>query len=102
MSPSEVEARLLAHPAVVEAAVVGVPDAEGIDKPIAVVVIGSESIDEVTPADLISWCREGLAAFKRPRDVRFVTELPKTATGKLQRFKVRRDLISEAETGVLQ
>ena len=43
----------------------------------------------MTEAELIEWCREGLAHFKRPRAVVFVDELPKTATGKLQRFKVR-------------
>jgi benzoate-CoA ligase family protein len=85
VSPAEVESRLLEHPAVREAAVVGVPDADGLDKPVAVVVAGIE-VDEAT---LVAWCRDGLAHFKAPRRVVFVEELPKTATGKLQRFKVR-------------
>ena len=85
VSPAEVESRLLEHPAVREAAVVGVADADGLDKPVAVVVVG-EGADE---DDLVAWCREGLAHFKAPRKVVFVQDLPKTATGKLQRFKVR-------------
>ena len=90
VSPGEVESRLLEHPAVLEAAVVGVADEDGLDKPVAVVVVA----DDASERDLVAWCREGLAHFKAPRQVVFVTELPKTATGKLQRFKVR-DLVSE-------
>ena len=45
--------------------------------------------DGVTEQELVQWCREGLAHFKAPRQVVFVDDLPKTATGKLQRFKVR-------------
>ncbi|NUR05395.1 MAG: benzoate-CoA ligase family protein [Nocardioidaceae bacterium] len=89
VSPAEVESRLLEHPAVREAAVVGVADADGLDKPVAVVVTGAD-VDE---ASLVAWCRDGLAHFKSPRRVVFVSELPKTATGKLQRFKVR-DFVS--------
>lgn len=85
VSPAEVEARLLEHEAVAEVAVVGLPDENGIDKPVAAVVTRSP----VTEDELIRWCRDGLAAFKRPRHVLFVGELPKTATGKMQRYKVR-------------
>jgi acyl-coenzyme A synthetase/AMP-(fatty) acid ligase len=85
VSPAEVESRLLEHPAVREAAVVGLADADGIDKPVAVVVVG----DHASADELVAWCRDGLAHFKAPRQVVFVDELPKTATGKLQRFKVR-------------
>ena len=88
VSPGEVEARLLEHPAVNEVAVVGVADADGLDKPVAVVVRG-DAVDEST---LIGWCRDGLAHFKAPRRVVFVEELPRTATGKVQRFKVRESL----------
>jgi acyl-coenzyme A synthetase/AMP-(fatty) acid ligase len=90
VSPAEVESRLLEHPAVQQAAVVGVPDENGLDKPIAVVVVQQGTSQE----ELVAWCRDGLAAFKRPRAVIFVEELPKTATGKLQRFKVR-ELLQE-------
>jgi benzoate-CoA ligase family protein len=85
VTPGEVESRLLEHPLVSEAAVVGVLDADGLDKPVAcVVTLGLVSGDE-----LVHWCRDGLAHFKCPRTVVFVDELPRTATGKLQRFKVR-------------
>jgi acyl-coenzyme A synthetase/AMP-(fatty) acid ligase len=90
VSPGEVESRLLEHPEVREAAVVGVPDADGLDKPIAVVVVAPGT--DLHEADLVAWCRDGLAHFKAPRKVVFVSDLPKTATGKLQRFKVR-DLV---------
>lgn len=90
VSPSEVEARLLEHPEVIEAAVVGMPDADGLDKPVAAVVARAGS--SLTESDLVEFCRQGLAAFKRPRRVIMVDELPKTATGKLQRYLVRADL----------
>jgi acyl-coenzyme A synthetase/AMP-(fatty) acid ligase len=70
---------------VAEAAVVGLPDADGLVKPVACVVTSGS----VTPEELIAWCRKELAPFKCPRAVVFVGELPRTATGKLQRFKVR-------------
>jgi acyl-coenzyme A synthetase/AMP-(fatty) acid ligase len=70
-----------------EAAVVGVADEHGLDKPVAVVVVSPGT--GLTEEDLVAWCREGLAHFKAPRKVVFAADLPKTATGKLQRFKVR-------------
>ena len=70
--PAEVESRLLEHPAVREAAVVGVPDEDGLDKPVA-----WSSWARARPrSDLVAWCREGLAHFKAPRQVVFVDELP--------------------------
>jgi acyl-coenzyme A synthetase/AMP-(fatty) acid ligase len=51
--------------------------------------------DSVTEAELITWCRDGLAHYKAPRRVLFVDDLPKTATGKLQRFKVRSALAED-------
>jgi benzoate-CoA ligase family protein len=87
VSPTEVEARLLQHPAVALAAVVGLPDQDGLEKPVACVVL--EAGAAADPAELIDFCRTGLAAFKRPREVLIVDELPTTATGKLQRFAVR-------------
>ncbi len=85
VSPAEVESRLMEHPLVREAAVVGVADADGLDKPVGVVVADAG----VTEDELVAWCRDGLAHFKAPRQVVLVDDLPKTATGKLQRFKVR-------------
>ena len=93
VSPTEVEDRLLGHDAVAECAVVGQEDPDGLVKPVAVVVTRGE----VSAEDLDAWCREGLASFKRPRQVYFVDELPKTATGKMQRFRVRA-LVKELST----
>ncbi len=89
VTPGEVEARILTHPAVMEAAVVGAPDSAGLVKPVAAVVL-RPGHDEVGERDLIDWCRDGLAHFKCPRAVRFLDELPKTATGKLQRYRVKK------------
>jgi benzoate-CoA ligase family protein len=101
VSPAEVEARMLAHPAVAEVAVVGVPDSDGLEKPVAAVVLGRRHHD-IDAVSLIAWCREGLAAFKRPREVVFIDDLPKTATGKLQRYKVREHILATRESEVLQ
>ncbi|MFB4309787.1 benzoate-CoA ligase family protein [Actinomadura sp. GTD37] len=87
VSPSEVEGRLLEHPAVAMAAVVGLPDADGLDKPVAAVVLKEGA--SAGPAELIDFCRAGLASFKRPREVLIVDRLPTTPTGKLRRFAVR-------------
>ncbi|TDB89397.1 AMP-binding protein, partial [Actinomadura sp. 7K534] len=87
VSPAEVEARLLEHPAVAMAAVVGLPDADGIDKPVACVVLKDGT--PAHPAELAAFCRAGLAPFKRPREVLVVDKLPTTPTGKLRRFAVR-------------
>ena len=93
VSPAEVEQRLLEHPSVAEAAVVAAPDEVGLDKPVACVVpVAGTQID---PDTLIQWCREGLAAFKRPRAVVAFDELPKTATGKIRR-NVLRDLVRDS------
>jgi benzoate-CoA ligase len=87
VSPTEVETRLLEHPLLAEAVVVGVPDADGLDKPVAFVVPRAGA--HVDPDEVIAFCRAGLASFKRPRLVVEVAELPKTATGKIQRFRLR-------------
>ncbi len=87
VSPAEVETRILEHPAVAEAVVVGIPDEDGLDKPVAFVVPRAGA--SVTEDEVIAFSRAGLAAFKRPRRVITVDELPKTATGKIQRFRLR-------------
>ena len=87
VSPAEVEDRLLQHPGVAEAAVVGVRDRDDLDKPVAYVVPAPGAT--LDGQELVAWCREGLAAFKRPRAVVVLDELPKTATGKVQRFRLR-------------
>jgi len=76
---------------VAECAVVGHRDAEGMEEVVACVVPAPGA--SVDPGELISFCREGLAAFKRPRDVLELAGLPKTATGKIQRAVVR-DLVA--------
>jgi benzoate-CoA ligase family protein len=93
VSPSEVEARLLEHPAVAQAVVVATPDGDGLEKPVAGIV-RAEGTD-VTAEEIIAFCREGLAAFKRPRAVIFLESLPTTATGKIQRYVVR-DALKES------
>lgn len=87
VSPTEVEARLLEHPALAEAAVVGVPDADGLDKPVAYVVARAGA--HVDPDEVIAFCKAGLASFKRPRAVVTLDALPRTATGKIQRYRLR-------------
>jgi benzoate-CoA ligase family protein len=90
VSPFEVEAVLQSHPDVLEAAVVGWPDHEALVKPKAFVVLKSpEKADDALARALQDYCREKLAVFKYPRWLEFRTELPKTATGKIQRFKLR-------------
>ncbi len=87
VSPFEVEATLVQHPAVLEAAVIGQVDAEGLTKTKAFVVLkGGAAADE---AELKAFVKDRLAPFKYPRHIEFVAELPKTATGKTQRFKLR-------------
>jgi benzoate-CoA ligase len=92
VSPAEVEAALVAHEGVLEAAVVGVPDADGLIKPKAFVVVkpGIRADEELARA-LDGHARTLLAPFKCPRWLAFIDDLPKTATGKIQRFKLREE-----------
>ena len=87
VSPFEVEATLVQHPAVLEAAVIGVPDAEGLTKTKAFVVLKAGAA--VSADELKTFVKDKLAPYKYPRQIEFVAELPKTATGKIQRFKLR-------------
>jgi len=97
VSPFEVEATLAQHPGVLEAAVIGTEDAQGLIKSKAFVVLkpsargdagaGADMI--VTEDELKAFVKERLAPHKYPRSVEFVGELPKTATGKIQRFRLR-------------
>jgi benzoate-CoA ligase len=87
VSPFEVEATLVQHPSVLEAAVIGAPDADGLVKSKAFVVLKEgASADE---AELKSFVKDRLAPYKYPRSIAFIAELPKTATGKIQRFRLR-------------
>ena len=90
VSPVEVESTLVSHPAVMECAIVGLPDAQAMIKPKAFIRLqegytpGNELLRE-----LLRHCGAQIAAYKCPRWVDFVEELPKTATGKIQRYKLR-------------
>jgi len=87
VSPFEVEATLVQHPAVLEAAVIGVPDAEGLTKTKAFVVLKPGG--QATADELKAFVKDKLAPYKYPRQIAFVADLPKTATGKIQRFRLR-------------
>lgn len=87
VSPFEVEATLMQHPAVLEAAVIGVHDADGLMRSKAFVVLKPGVA--CTDADLKAFVKERLAPYKYPRLIEFIDALPKTATGKIQRFRLR-------------
>lgn len=89
-SPFEIEAKLIEHPKVLEAAVVGRADDAGLVKPEAYIVLRDDvQASRRLEDDLLAHCKSGLAPYKYPRWFHFVDELPKTATGKVQRFKLR-------------
>jgi benzoate-CoA ligase family protein len=95
VSPVEVESTLGDHPAVIEAAAVGVP-VDGLTRVRAHIVLRQEhEPSEELVAELQDWCKERLKRYQYPHLVEFVEDLPKTVTGKIQRFKLR-----EPETGV--
>jgi benzoate-CoA ligase family protein len=88
VAPADVEERLLAHPAVAAAVVVGAVDADGLERPVAYVIGHPEQ--EPTEAELVAFCRDGMPAYMRPRRVVFVEAYPTTATGKIRRVELRR------------
>jgi fatty-acyl-CoA synthase len=87
ISSVEVEAMLYEHPAVLEAAVIGIPDAKWGEVPKALVVL--KPSQHLNDGELIAFCRERMAHFKAPKSVEFIEALPKTATGKIQKFALR-------------
>ena len=87
VSPIEIEAALVAHPGVIEAGVVGRPDGDGLLKPHAFVVVRPGHL--AVEAELKTFLRERLAGYKIPDRIEVVDDLPKTATGKIQRFRLR-------------
>jgi len=90
VSPIEIENALMEHPAVLEAAVTGHADRDGLMKPRAYVVLKSEyQPSEQLKAELQTLVKNKLAPYKYPRSIEFVDDLPKTVTGKIQRFKLR-------------
>jgi fatty-acyl-CoA synthase len=88
ISSVEVEGVLLRHPAVQEVAIVGLPHEKWGETPHAFVVLREGG--GATEEEIIAFARERLAHFKAPRGVTFVTELPKTATGKIQKYVLRK------------
>ena len=89
-SPVEIEQKLIEHPKVLEAAVVGRKDEDALIKPEAYIVLGDGSdASDALKQELLEHCKNGLARYKYPRWINFVSELPKTATGKIQRFRLR-------------
>ena len=90
VSPIEVENTLLEHEAVLEAAVVGAEDSDALIKPKAYVVLrqGYTASVQLT-TELQDFVKTKIAPYKYPRWIEFIAELPKTATGKIQRFKLR-------------
>jgi benzoate-CoA ligase len=90
VSPAEVESVLASHSKVLESGVVGVPDSEGLIKPRAYVVLKNKAdASETLIAELKNFVKSNMLPHKYPRTIVFVDELPKTATGKIQRYKLR-------------
>ncbi|PIT73952.1 benzoate-CoA ligase family protein [Limnohabitans sp. G3-2] len=87
VSPFEVESTLVQHPAILEAAVIGKEDTDGLTKTKAFIVL--KPGQSLTQEDVKVFVKERLAPYKYPRFIEFVAELPKTATGKIQRFRLR-------------
>jgi fatty-acyl-CoA synthase len=87
ISSIEIEGALLRHPAIQEVAVVGVPDEKWGEAPHAFVVLRADAC--ATAEELRQFCRDRIAHFKVPRHFSFISELPKTATGKIQKFVLR-------------
>jgi fatty-acyl-CoA synthase len=87
ISTPEIEDVLYRHPAVSECAVIGVPDEKWGETPMALIVVRSD--ESLTPEEAIAYCRENLAHFKCPTRAEIIDALPRTATGKLQKFRLR-------------
>jgi benzoate-CoA ligase family protein len=91
VSPVEVEAAVIRHPSVLECAVIAIADEDGLDKPHAFVVLRSGfTANDAIAREVRELVKGLLAPYKCPRTIRFIAELPKTATGKLKRYELRR------------
>ena len=99
VSPTEVESALLTHPSVLEAAVIGSRDPHGLVKPLACIVLKDRTqANEALADQLKQHVKQILQPHKYPRWVEFLAELPKTATGKIQRFKLRQIYAQRSST----
>jgi benzoate-CoA ligase len=87
-SPIEIETALVEHPRVLEAAAVGV-DADYTTRVKAFIIVRGEAGDEALVLELQEWCKARLRRYEFPHFITFVDELPKTPTGKIQRYKLR-------------
>lgn len=87
IAPEEVEEVINTHPKVAESGVIAVPDAEFGQQPFAFVVL--KQGESATPEEMMEFCRERIASFKRPRGVEFIDELPRNPMGKVLRKKLR-------------
>lgn len=101
VAPFEIEQALISHPAVLEAAVVSARDGDGLEKPKAFVVLKPGASRDGLAEALKEHVKESIGKWKYPRWIEFMDELPKTATGKIQRFKLR-DLGNTNEAGPLR
>jgi acyl-CoA synthetase (AMP-forming)/AMP-acid ligase II len=86
--PAETELMILEHPAVADVAVIGVPHERLGEVGVAFVVLKEEA--DLTEDDLLAWCDGRLARYKLPAYVRFTDEMPRTVTGKVQKFELAR------------
>ena len=92
----EVELALIAHPAVADAAVIGVPDPEFGESVMAFVECEAEA--PAASVELIEHCRGHIASYKKPKYIRFVETLPRTATGKVRKKELRQQVAAEAQS----
>jgi acyl-coenzyme A synthetase/AMP-(fatty) acid ligase len=98
VEPVEIENVLIEHEAVLESGVIGVKDKDGLDKPMAYVVLKTGfSPSEEMAEKLKSFVRQKLSGYKVPAWIKFVEELPKTAAGKIQRYKLREEARRRSE-----
>ncbi|WP_428116478.1 benzoate-CoA ligase family protein [Candidatus Poriferisodalis sp.] len=100
VSPAEVESALIEHESVLEAAVVGARNDQGLETVVAFVVTATGA--SIDTALLEQHCRNRMAAFKRPRQIHVVDEFPKTATGKIKRFELRNRLTEANARGRIE
>ena len=89
ISPEEVEGVVLSYPKVDDAAVIGIPDDEWGELPVAIIVV--KKGETATPEEIMEHCRANLASFKRPRSVFFVDELPRNQMGKILKKQLREE-----------